>query len=85
MEHEKEFKVLPWPLNSLGLNMFENLWDVLKQSAVPPPLNYMFFEGSAANILLSDTTANFFDFRVHDVTQHSTFLTVLDESQKNHI
>ena len=30
-EHDKEFKVLPWPPNSPDLNPIEHLWDVLEK------------------------------------------------------
>ncbi|KAF7666055.1 hypothetical protein LDENG_00118340 [Lucifuga dentata] len=41
-EHDKEFKVLTWPPNSLDLNPIEHLWDLLEkqvQSMDGPPHN----------------------------------------------
>ena len=41
-EHDKEFKVLPWPPNSPDLNLIVHLWDVLEKevrSMEAPPYN----------------------------------------------
>uniref|UniRef100_A0A0E9WSK0 Tc1-like transposase DDE domain-containing protein n=1 Tax=Anguilla anguilla TaxID=7936 RepID=A0A0E9WSK0_ANGAN len=41
-EHDREFKVLPWPPNSPDLNPIEHLWDVLEKqvrSMEAPPHN----------------------------------------------
>ena len=32
-EHDKEFKVLPWPPNSPDLNLIEYLWEHLEKQA----------------------------------------------------
>ena len=38
-EHDKEFKVSPWPPNSPDINLILHLWDVGAQSMVAPPHN----------------------------------------------
>ena len=32
-DHNKEFKVLPWPPNSTDLNLIKHLWDVLEKKS----------------------------------------------------
>ncbi|KAM9391739.1 BAR/IMD domain-containing adapter protein 2-like 2 [Pholidichthys leucotaenia] len=57
-ERNIESEVLTWPPNSPDLNPVEHLWDLLdKQIHGGPTSELTGLKGSAANILVSDTTA----------------------------
>ena len=60
-EHNNEFGVLNWPPNTPDVNPAEHLWDVLDkqvQSMEGPTSQLTGHKGSAANILVPDTTAH---------------------------
>ena len=60
-EHYEVFTVLPWLPNAPDLNLIEHLWDVLDRQ-VRSTLGYTSqltgLEGSAANVLVPDTTGH---------------------------
>ena len=57
-EHNNEFEVMTWPPNPPHLNPIEHLWDVVSPIHGGPTLQLTGLKGSAANILVPDTTAH---------------------------
>ncbi|KAK3538044.1 hypothetical protein QTP70_027398, partial [Hemibagrus guttatus] len=63
-DDHNEFEVLTWPPNSPVLNPIEHLWDVLNKIGQKSPIHegptsqLTGLKGSAANILMPDTTAH---------------------------
>ncbi|KAK3531714.1 hypothetical protein QTP70_025948, partial [Hemibagrus guttatus] len=65
-EHNNMFEVLTWPPNSPDLSPIERLWDVLDKpvrSMEASTSQLTGLKGSAANILVPDTTAHLYTFR----------------------
>jgi len=55
-EHDEEFKVLPWPPNSKSAFVgYAGPTSLIHRSSTSQPTG---LEGSAANIMVSDTTGN---------------------------
>ncbi|GFT41186.1 transposase domain containing protein [Trichonephila clavipes] len=52
-EHDAEFQLMSWPLNSLDLNQIEHIWDVMRRQLRvqrPPIYNISDLRGRCLNI-----------------------------------